>query len=43
MPKSKTRKLRFYAERFRKQEPSVYIACYIALLKKKYRMLNGNN
>lgn len=43
MPKSKTRKLRFYAERFRKQEPGIYNACCNKLYIIKYKMLNGNN
>ena len=43
MPKSKTRKLRFYAERFRKQELGIYNACCNKLYNIKYKMLNGNN
>ena len=44
MPKSKTKKLRFYAERFRKQEPSMYNTCCIILHNIKRKILiNGNN
>ena len=44
MPKSKTSRLRFYAERFRKQEPSVYNDCCIMLhIIKRKMFINGNN
>lgn len=43
MPKSKTKRMQFFAERFRKQNPKDYQYYAYILHKMKKAILNGNN